>query len=176
MSSSPEQVDPQEDEDVIQGSCFCGGVSYEVYGTPVLSAFCHCTKCQRMTGCPFVHTIHYDASAFAWTHPGFHLSRLDSYNVPEKPWKTRYRCKQCGCTVASHNAKTSHWSVWGAQLQRGEDGKIMNWEKIKPTAHIFYGTRMMDVHDDLGKWEGYEGTSPRIIQPWSGASPNPTPN
>ena len=51
-----------------------------------------------------------------------------------------------------------------AHLQRGEDGRILKevWERVKPTAHIFYGTRMLDVPDGLGKWEAYEGKAQRI--------------
>ncbi|KZT27545.1 hypothetical protein NEOLEDRAFT_1130521 [Neolentinus lepideus HHB14362 ss-1] len=158
---------PQEVENktkVIRGSCFCEGVSYAVTGKPLLSAFCHCTNCQRLTGCPFVHTIHYDFPDFSWTHPEPYISRLSAYGIPSKPWKTRYRCRKCGCTVASHNSRTNHWSVWGAQLGRAEDGTVLNWENVKPTAHIFYGTRMLEINDALGKWEGYEDTSERIVQ------------
>lgn len=48
-------------------------------------------------------------------------------------------------------------------MKRDEGGKIERWELVKPSAHIFYGTRMLDIKDDLGKWEGYEGKSDRIV-------------
>lgn len=35
---------------VHKGGCFCGSVSYEVKGLPSLSAYCHCTLCQRLNG------------------------------------------------------------------------------------------------------------------------------
>ncbi|KAI0360662.1 hypothetical protein OH77DRAFT_1418649 [Trametes cingulata] len=146
----------------MNGSCFCGNVSYSVAGSPALSAFCHCTQCQRLTGCPFVHTIHFPATSFTWTHPQPHEDRLDSYVVPNKPWKTRFRCKDCGACVMSVNSKTDSRSVWGAHLARDDAGKIKHWDAVKPTAHIFYDTRMVDVNDGLGKWEGYEGRSTRL--------------
>ncbi|PCH38991.1 hypothetical protein WOLCODRAFT_141042 [Wolfiporia cocos MD-104 SS10] len=146
----------------LKGSCFCGSVSYTLSGPPELSAFCHCTNCQRLMGCPFVHTIHFDAAHFAWTHPAPHAERLDAYVVPSKPWKTRFRCRACGACVASANSKTARRSVWGAHLERDSEGKITRWEDVKPTAHIFYETRMLAVDDDLGKWTGYEGKSERI--------------
>jgi len=62
----------------------------------------------------------------------------------------------------SKNSKTGNCSVWGAQMERGDEGKIKGWDVIKPTAHIFYETRMLDINDDLGKWDGYEGRSTRI--------------
>ncbi|KAI1798186.1 Mss4-like protein [Ganoderma leucocontextum] len=146
----------------MRGACFCSAVSYEVTGEPSLSAFCHCTNCQRLSGCPFVHTIHFPSSAFAWTHAAPHKERLDAYVIPSKPHKTRWRCKACGACVMSANAKTGSCSVWGAHLARDGAGRIIDWEKVKPTAHIFYGTRMLDVSDGLGKWEGYENDSVRV--------------
>ncbi|KAI0635196.1 Mss4-like protein [Trametes polyzona] len=146
----------------IDGSCFCGAVSYSATGPPLLSAFCHCTACQRLSGCPFVHTIHFPETSFQWTHPSPHEARLDSYVVSSKPWKTRFRCKNCGACVMSANSKAGKRSVWGAHLTRDDAGKIVDWETVKPTAHIFYGTRMLDIADSLGKWEGYEGNSARI--------------
>ncbi|KAI0077222.1 hypothetical protein K474DRAFT_1113570 [Panus rudis PR-1116 ss-1] len=146
----------------MRGSCYCGSVSYSVQGCPALSAYCHCTLCQRLTGCPFVHTIHFEPSAFTWTHKTPHENHLDQYTVAEKLNKTRYRCKTCGVTVASRNSNSGHWSVWGSHLERDEKGQILDWEIVKPTSHMFYGTRVIDVVDGLGKWEGYENKSDRI--------------
>ncbi|OSX62117.1 hypothetical protein POSPLADRAFT_1143774 [Postia placenta MAD-698-R-SB12] len=111
---------------------------------------------------PFVHAIHFESSAFAWTHSEPHDIRLDIFVIPTKPWKTRYRCKNCGVCVASRNSQTGNCSVWGATLERDEDDKVKAWDVVKPTAHIFYGTRMVEVNDDLGKWEGFEGKSDMV--------------
>lgn len=167
--------------EVHKGACFCRSVSYEVTESPILSAYCHCTMCQRLNGmsdlswvpysgilfisllyigCPFVHTIHFPASAFSWTHEQPHGNSLDSFTVPEKPWKTRWRCKRCGAVVASSNSKANKWSIWGAQLERGAEGRLS--ETLKSTGHIFYETRMLDVDDALGKWVGYEDQSEQI--------------
>jgi hypothetical protein len=64
--------------------------------------------------------------------------------------------------VSSYNAKTDRWSVWGCQLERDENGKIKGWDIAKPTAHMFYGTRVLDVGDGLSKWEGYENKSAKL--------------
>ncbi|KZT02871.1 uncharacterized protein LAESUDRAFT_744846 [Laetiporus sulphureus 93-53] len=156
----------------LKGACFCGAISYALADEPVLRAFCHCTNCQRLTGCPFVHTIHFDAASFSWTHLAEPvgvsdpraMDMLDSYVIPSRAHKTRFRCKTCGACVANRNGRTGRVSVWGAHLTRDEQGKILQWERVRPTAHIFYGTRMLDVTDGLGKWEGYEGRSERILE------------
>ncbi|KAJ7292927.1 Mss4-like protein [Mycena rebaudengoi] len=144
------------------GRCFCGLVSYSFKGKPILSAYCHCTRCQAMTGSALIWTIHVASEVFSWTHSEPHDAALDSYVTEGKTYKTRYRCKRCGCCVSSYNSNTEHWSVFGPQLERVEGGEIKNLDIVKPTAHIFYGTRLVDVADELGKWEGYEETSSRI--------------
>ena len=40
MSTSP----------LLTGGCLCGGVRYELTGSLVSAAYCHCTRCQRRTG------------------------------------------------------------------------------------------------------------------------------
>ncbi|KAF7347500.1 hypothetical protein MVEN_01506200 [Mycena venus] len=145
------------------GACFCGAVSYTVTGKPTLSAYCHCSRCQIMNGSAFIWTIHFPASAFSWTHPEQHDAATDTYITEGKPWKTRFRCRKCGTCVASYNNKTEHWSVWGVQFERDEKGVTKDLDSVKPTAHIFYETRLVDVNDELSKWEGYEDKSTRIL-------------
>lgn len=106
--------------------------------------------------------MHFNGPAFSWTHAEPHEAVLDFYDNHLKPWKRRWRCKKCGSNVASYNSRTEKWSVWGAEMARDEFGSIRSWEVAKPSAHIFYGTRMLNVNDDLPKWEGYEGTSRRL--------------
>ena len=47
-------------------------------------------------------------------------------------------------------------------MERDENARIKNWDVIKPTAHIFYDTRMLDVNDELPKWKGYGNESERL--------------
>jgi len=142
----------------------------------VLRAYCHCTQCQRLTGmsffhytdttsqnglysgCPFIHTIHFPASAFSWKHD----NPVDVLVDPLRPWKNRTRCRACGVAVASLNSKTDRVSVWGPHFARDDSGRVLRWDEVRPTAHIYYGTRLLDINDDLGKWEGYEGESDKI--------------
>ena len=110
----------------------------------------------------FILTLHFAFANFTWTHADPNNDSLESYAIPIKPWKIRWRCKTCGCTVASYNSKLNKWSLWGVQLERDALGNIVGWDSIKPTAHIFYESRMVNVNDELGKWSGYEGQSERL--------------
>ena len=106
--------------------------------------------------------MHFEASAFTWTHNDTPELHMDSFAIHGKPHKQRWRCKTCGSGVASYNKNTNRWSVWGCQLERDEDGKIKDWDNIRPTVHMFYGTRVLDINDNLDKWEGYENQSAKL--------------
>jgi len=148
----------------LQGGCFCMRIRYSIYlnTNPLLSAYCHCTRCQRLFGAPFIHTIHLRPVTFEWTTAPTPISEVaDEYVVFDV--NHRFRCKTCGTPVAGWNETKQKWSVWGATLDRDTDGRIINWSFVKPTDHIFYGTRMVDVLDDLRKWDGYSNRSDEII-------------
>ncbi|TFL03348.1 Mss4-like protein [Pterulicium gracile] len=145
--------------DIHRGHCFCKAISWQVVGSPIRSVYCHCTLCQRLHASPFIHTIHYPADHFKWTHAEPHADHFEKYPVLDKPWKSRIRCRHCGVMVGSESTKTNNYSVYGAVLERDEEGQIKSWEQLKPTAHMFYGTRYLDVNDGLPKWEGYEEQS-----------------
>jgi hypothetical protein len=35
----------------LTGGCLCSGVRFEVTEPPLFASYCHCTRCQRRTGC-----------------------------------------------------------------------------------------------------------------------------
>lgn len=37
----------------MQGGCLCGAVRYSTSGSPVATAVCHCTSCQKQSGASF---------------------------------------------------------------------------------------------------------------------------
>ncbi|KAJ7204409.1 Mss4-like protein [Mycena pura] len=140
-----------------KGSCVCGLVSYSIQGQPLFSVYCHCTKCQRADGAAFVSTMHYSSPAFSWTYSA-DVEPL----VEDLDDMVLYRCKKCRSCAAAHMSASKNWALRGTQLARDEGGKIVDWEGVKPTDHIFYGTRVVDVADDLPKWEGFVGRSTRL--------------
>jgi len=104
--------------------------------------------------------LHYADAEFSWA-PNVSDETYDRFTLPDKPWKSRLRCKACGVGVASYNIKNDRWSVWAPHLERDEEGKIKQIDVVKPTGHIFYETRLLDINDSLGKWVGYEYLSDR---------------
>ncbi|KXN88585.1 hypothetical protein AN958_07104 [Leucoagaricus sp. SymC.cos] len=157
---SNEEVQSQPERLSFQGSCFCGDATFRVEGEPLISVFCHCTVCQRLNGCSVVHGLHYPSGSFTWTHgnPDAIFTKASKGHA----W-TVWRCQRCYTFIAAHNGSEEKWSVKGSHFKRNAKGSIENWDLVKPTAHIFYSTRMFDVLDDLPKWEGYEYKSARMF-------------
>ncbi|EGG02604.1 uncharacterized protein MELLADRAFT_66138 [Melampsora larici-populina 98AG31] len=185
----------------LSGSCFCENVQFSIDITNkaqssidsetsensiktipenlTLSAYCHCTNCQRLNGSPFVWTTHWKQESLKWLNstmiPFKHLEegisdKLDIYeSMPGRKFKLR--CKNCGSPVGSYSIVKKEWTIWGTTLERFKSNEksandstsnIKGWEFIKPDTHIFYGTRILDVVDKLSKWAGYEGESEKL--------------
>ncbi|KAF7307245.1 GFA domain-containing protein [Mycena indigotica] len=146
---------------VHNGSCLCGAVSFRLEGKPLFSLFCHCTRCQRADGAVFVATMHFSSAAFSWTYNGEDVKPL----VEDMGDLTLYRCEKCRSCAATRMGpvdSNDNWAIRGSHLERDEQGKIIDFESVKPTCHIFYDTRIVDIADDLPKWEGFANRSKRL--------------
>lgn len=195
----------------LHGSCFCQHVQFTIHLSDsnktsnttqseiekkqksasdvkpdnlILSAYCHCTNCQRRNGTPFVWTTHWKHEAIKWINctivPFDHLEsglpdtvRVYKF-IPGQAFKLH--CKKCGSPVGSYSIDNNEWCIWGTTLERLKPDSsssdmdsnqhvslIKGWDLVRPTAHIFYNTRILDIVDNLGQWAGYEGDSERLV-------------
>ena len=111
----------------IGGHCACGALQYRIDVSNVrsdlqLSAYCHCTRCQRFNGAPFVWTTHWLYHAVTWNPPasgpppgavesndgvsvsaGHFSPHMLAYEAMKgRKWKLR--CRECGSPMGSWNA------------------------------------------------------------------------
>lgn len=115
-------------------------------------------------GAAFVHGLHFPFSSFSWTHSNSDAVAI-SQPTSSHPWVI-YRCKTCHSYIGATNSNSKVWSLKSAHLKRDPTTHLIkDFDKIKPTAHIFYKTRMLDVPDGLPKWDGYENQSNRLDMP-----------
>jgi hypothetical protein len=52
------------------------------------------------------------------------------------------------------------WLAFPTLFDFGEVGELP--EAFRPTCHIFYGQRVVDMADGLPKWSGHKNASERI--------------
>jgi hypothetical protein len=56
---------PVGESEVLQGTCLCGKVRYEIRGPPQLMYYCHCRMCRKATGTSFATNMLVRAEDFA---------------------------------------------------------------------------------------------------------------
>lgn len=78
------------------GSCLCKAVNYEFSGPAKTFQYCHCTRCQKVTGSAHASNIIVDPSGFRWTRGEELVGR---YELPEAKYFAVSFCRQCGSNL-----------------------------------------------------------------------------
>ena len=76
---------------MIQGSCLCGKILYEVSGDGDSMYYCHCEMCRRASGSSFATNMLMLEDDFK-IMTGEHLIK----GFQSSPGETRYFCSECG--------------------------------------------------------------------------------
>src|SRR5262245_47407572 len=87
---------PEGGIEMLQGSCLCGAVSYELRGTPLLMYYCHCVTCRKASGSSFATNVIVRAEDFALVAGQDLLAAFES-----SPNKRRHFCRACGSPIFS---------------------------------------------------------------------------
>ena len=133
---------------MLNGSCLCGGVAYEVDATPSMIVHCHCQTCRKTHGSAFSTVTNVPRDRFRWTKGEDLLRGFES-----SPGKTRYFCSQCGShIVASREGKTTLLLRMGCL-----DTPIA----ARPEVHI-WRSDAADWYDPMAELRDWpEGTAPK---------------
>lgn len=87
---------------MINGSCLCGKVTYEISGTVGEIVHCHCNTCRKAHGSAFSSVAAVQTCAFT-------LLGEDNLNAYESSvGKYRYFCSNCGSQVYAKREGSSH--------------------------------------------------------------------
>ena len=124
---------------MMQGTCLCGRVEYEVRGQPQVVYYCHCGMCRKATGSSFATNMLVAEKDFVVTAGASLLKAFQS-----SPGENRYFCSQCGSPIYSQaEARMGMVSVRCGSLD-GDPG-------IRPTEHIYTASKApwFEIHDHL---------------------------
>ena len=152
-----------------QGTCFCGAVRVVCVGEPMAVSICHCTNCRKLSGAPF------SAQAL------FNGGKVEVHRVSEtegdddaesqKPKLTsfesstrveRFRCEHCASPVYATLSNRKIAVVPLAILD-----VHLTLPRLKPSHHMYYASRVLDVEDDLPKFVASSGKNAKA---WTGES------
>lgn len=133
MSTSSAQSNPR----ILTGKCLCGDVRYEVADTFLYAQNCHCSNCRRATGSAFKPFAGIERNKLRLTSGAENLSIFGEEDAHDA------HCKACGSLLYS--------VVRDAQLVHVTLGSLVDVPSIRPTAHIFVGSKApwFTITDDL---------------------------
>ena len=142
-----------------QASCYCNAVQYEVCSDPVDAKICHCLACQKLHGAPMQWAAIFHKHDVRITEGIDHLNFYNNeLNKHERILPCKVSCALCGTLIADEGRKM--WLAFPSLFNFGGVSKVPT--KFKPTCHIFYGMRVIDINDDLPKWFGHKNQSPKF--------------
>jgi hypothetical protein len=137
--------------------CFCGAVVFEVRADPVDSKICHCVQCRALHGAPFQWAVIFHKSDVRFVRgiEDLHFYQAESqtsgHGLPCK-----LSCQNCRSPIADEGRRM--FMAFGPLFDFGFPPRVP--PAFEPTCHIFYGARVIDIHDDLPKFLGHKESSP----------------
>jgi hypothetical protein len=136
--------------------CHCHAVQYEVRADPVDAKICHCRDCQILHGAPMQWAAIFHKRDVRFTagvrHLRFYNSALDRH---ERILPCKVSCALCDTPIADEGRKM--WLAFPALFDFGVPPRVP--DAFRPSCHIFYAMRVMDIADELPKWSGHKNVS-----------------
>ena len=126
---------------MLEGSCLCGGVRYEINGKLGPSVHCHCGQCRKASGASFTTNASIPAGDFRFVDGESLVGRFES-----SPGQFRCFCTRCGSPLIKLiTAKPDE--------VRLRLGTLDSDPGTTPAAHIFVSFKApwTEITDDLPK-------------------------
>jgi hypothetical protein len=143
-----------------RAGCYCKAVQIEVRADPVDAKICHCRTCQSLHGAPMQWAAIFHKCDIRITKGANHLKFYNGEkNIDGRILPCKVSCRLCGTPIADEGRRM--WLAFPSLFDFGFPPKVP--EAFRPTCHIFYGSRVIDISDDLPKWSGHKNHSERIV-------------
>jgi hypothetical protein len=114
---------------VIQGSCLCGGVRFEVDERQIfLINNCHCVNCRKVSGAAYGTFLQVAGSGFHWISGEELVGTFES-----SPGNFRAFCRVCGSRAPQSRDRAEHATVPAGSLD-GDPG-------AKPHINMFTASK-----------------------------------
>jgi hypothetical protein len=130
---------------MLEGSCLCGAIRYEVAGDLGPIVCCHCSMCRKAQGSAFATNAPVEAGRFRIVSGAYRLRRYAS-----SPGKWRCFCSGCGSPLFSQRD--------GSGVIRLRIGTLDSRIAAGPTAHIHVASKAewFEILDGLPQYPELE--------------------
>ena len=128
----------------ISGSCLCGDVTYEFSGPAKVFQYCHCSRCQKITGSAHASNIIIDPNEFNWLTGEDNIGRFE---LAEARHFASSFCKTCGSSLP--------WLTQSGKAVIIPAGTLDQDPGVKPQHNIYYADKAAWYvnADDLIKYD-----------------------
>ena len=113
-----------------KGSCLCGEVKYHFSGPTKVFQYCHCTRCQKITGSAHASNIIVDPIQFEWLNGEKSVGRFE---LPEVKYFSSSFCKTCGSSLP--------WLTQNGTAMIVPAGTLDDDPEARPKHNIFYADK-----------------------------------
>lgn len=129
----------------IQGSCLCGGVAFELTGTPLRAHHCHCSRCRKVRGTAHSTNLLVPLAGIRFVR-GADL--LASYKPPDAKTFTHVFCRVCGASMPRLDE--------GRAIAFVPMGSFDDDPGVRPERHIFVESKASweEITDSLPTFAG----------------------
>jgi ADP-ribosyl-[dinitrogen reductase] hydrolase len=141
---------------MLSGSCLCGGVGFEIDGTPTPIQYCHATRCRKATGAAFAAELAAKRSRFRWLRGQDLVAVYEAPLLREPPPYRHAFCRRCGSPLPAALEGTD-FVVFHAGVLDTEPG-------TRPFRHIFVGQNPAwhAITDDMPQFVEHAPVSERL--------------
>ncbi|MBL4575552.1 MAG: GFA family protein [Opitutaceae bacterium] len=131
---------------ILKGSCFCGGIKYEIHGPLEEVLNCHCSDCRKAHGAAFRTRASVNGSDFKFIE-GENLLKEYRSKVNE----ARCFCSRCGSALFT---RFDHSEKIGFAL-----GTLDDDPEVAVGMHLFVSDKApwYDIVDDLPQYDEFSG-------------------
>ncbi|MDP6980680.1 MAG: GFA family protein [Myxococcota bacterium] len=133
---------------MIQGSCLCGAVAFEIDGPLSPIQYCHAARCRKASGSAFGSECAARSADFRFTRGEDNIATYEAPPLREPPAYRRDFCRTCGSPLPVPMGEAEFVVIQAGIL----DGDI----PARVFCHIFtdQSAGWYEVDDDLRKFEG----------------------
>ncbi len=122
-----------------KGACFCGAVTVEVEGEPMLMGYCHCGDCRSWSAGPVNAFTLWPPAAVKVTGGAEHLASFAKTENSHRKF-----CAKCGGHVMTDHPTHGIVDVYAATIPT---------LTYRPSVHVFYAETVLPMKDGLPKFK-----------------------
>lgn len=109
------------------GSCLCGDVKYQLEGPLKHFQYCHCSRCQKVSGSAHSANLFVPPDRFEWLSGEASVGRFEH---PDARYFASCFCKNCGSSLP--------WLVQGGSNVVVPAGTLDDDLEIRPSQNLFW--------------------------------------